>query len=54
MSYIYIIKACFEKLVPYLDTITPYSENIVSYCDSILITINTIYNDVDVIVLHYS
>ena len=52
MSYIYIIKACFEKLVPYLDTKTHYSENIASYCDTIMITINIIYNDVDVRVSH--
>ena len=52
--YIYIIIACFGKLVSYLNTITPYSENIASYCDSILITFNTIYNDVGVTFLDYS
>ena len=31
--YIYIIIACFDKLVSYLKTITPYSENIAPYCD---------------------
>ena len=53
---IYIIIACFVKLVSYLNTITPYSENIASYCDSrpMLITFNTIYNDVDIIFSHYS
>ena len=53
--YIYILIACFGKLVSYLNTIIYlYSENIASYCDSILITFNTIYNDVDIIFLHYS
>ena len=52
--YIYIILSCFGELVSYLNTITSYSENIASYCDSMLITFNTIYNDVDVIFLHYS
>ena len=52
--YMYIIIACCGKLVSYLNTTTPYSENIASYCDSILITFNTIYNDGDVIFLHYS
>ena len=52
--YIYIIIACFGELASYRNTITSYSENIASYCDSMLITFNTIYNDVDVIFLHYS
>ena len=43
-----------SMLVSYLNTITPYSENIASYCESMLITFNAIYNDVDVIFLHYS
>ena len=54
MPYIYIIIACYGELVSYLNTITPYSENIASYCDNMLITVNAIYNDVDVIFLHYS
>ena len=52
--YIYVIIACFGELVSYLNTITSYSENITSYYDSMLITFITIYNDVDVIFLHYS
>ena len=54
VNVIYIIIACVGKLVSYLNTVTPYSENIASYCDSIQITFNNIYNDVDVIFLHYS
>ena len=52
--YIHYNRMFWENSISYLNTITPYSENIASYCDSILIKFNTIYNDVDVLFLHYS